>query len=45
MRVLIVAKTRMGGGACIGALSTSGQSLRLMPNPAKHHGLIGVLRR
>ena len=33
--VLIVAKTRMGGGACIGALSTSGQSLRLMPNPAK----------
>ncbi len=35
MRVLIVAKTRMGGGACIGALSTSGQSLRLMPNPAK----------
>ncbi|MFN2203894.1 MAG: RecQ family ATP-dependent DNA helicase, partial [Caldilineaceae bacterium] len=31
MRVLIVAKTRMRGGACIGAISTTGQSLRLVP--------------
>ncbi len=31
MRVLIVAKTRMRSGACIGAISTSGQSLRLVP--------------
>ena len=31
MRVFIVAKTRMGSGACIGAISTAGQSLRLLP--------------
>lgn len=30
MKVVIVAKTRMGGGACIGAISTDGQSVRLI---------------
>jgi ATP-dependent DNA helicase RecQ len=29
MKVLIVAKTRRGNGACIGAISSTGQSLRL----------------
>ena len=31
MRVLIVAKTRMGGGACIGAITETGKSVRLIP--------------
>ena len=31
MKVLIVAKTRMGGGACIGAITEDGESLRLIP--------------
>ena len=31
MRVLIVAKTRMGSGACIGAITETGQSVRLVP--------------
>ena len=31
MKVLIVAKTRMGGGACIGAITEDGKSLRLIP--------------
>ena len=31
MKVLIVAKTRMGGGACIGAITEEGQSVRLIP--------------
>ncbi len=31
MRVLIVAKTRMGGGACIGAITEKGESVRLVP--------------
>ncbi len=31
MRVLIVAKTRMGSGACIGAITESGESVRLIP--------------
>lgn len=31
MRVLIVAKTRMGGGACIGAITENGESVRLIP--------------
>jgi ATP-dependent DNA helicase RecQ len=32
MRVLIVAKTRMRSGACVGAISTEGRSLRLVPD-------------
>ena len=31
MKVFIVAKTRRGSGACIGAVTDSGRSLRLMP--------------
>ncbi len=31
MKVLIVAKTRMGGGACIGAITEEGKSVRLIP--------------
>lgn len=31
MRVLIVAKTRMGSGACIGAITEKGESVRLIP--------------
>ena len=31
MKVLIVAKTRMGGGACIGAITETGESVRLIP--------------
>ena len=31
MRVLIVAKTHMGSGACIGAITETGKSVRLIP--------------
>ena len=31
MRVLIVAKTRMGKGACIGGITQDGESVRLIP--------------
>ena len=31
MRVLIVAKTRMGSGACIGGITETGESVRLVP--------------
>ena len=37
MRVLIVAKTRMGGGACIGAITEKGESVRLIPYNADPH--------
>lgn len=37
MRVLIVAKTRMGSGACIGALTENGESVRLIPFNADEH--------
>ena len=30
MKVLIVAKTRQGNGACIGAISSEGRSIRLV---------------
>ena len=30
IKVLIVAKTRQGSGACIGAISADGRSLRLI---------------
>ncbi len=34
MKVVIVAKTRQGGGACVGGLTFSGRSVRLLhPNP------------
>ena len=39
MRVLIVAKTRMGKGACIGAITEKGESVRLIPlNVDPHDG-------
>ena len=39
MKVLIVAKTRMGGGACIGAITADGKSVRLIPfNEDPHDG-------
>ena len=31
MKVLIVAKTRMGKGACIGGITQDGKSVRLIP--------------
>jgi ATP-dependent DNA helicase RecQ len=34
IRVLIVAKTRRGNGACVGAISSDGRSLRLIPAAA-----------
>ena len=37
MRVLIVAKTRMGKGACIGAITETGESVRLVPFNADPH--------
>ena len=37
MRVLIVAKTRMGAGACIGAITETGESVRLIPFNADPH--------
>ena len=37
MRVLIVAKTRMGKGACIGAITEKGKSVRLVPFNADPH--------
>ncbi len=37
MRVLIVAKTRMGSGACIGGITETGQSVRLVPFGADSH--------
>ena len=37
MRVLIVAKTRMAKGACIGAITETGESVRLIPFNADPH--------
>ena len=37
MRVLIVAKTRMNKGACIGAITETGKSVRLIPFNADPH--------
>ncbi len=37
MRVLIVAKTRMNKGACIGAITEKGESVRLIPYNADPH--------
>ena len=37
MRVLIVAKTHMGSGACIGAITEKGKSIRLVPFNADPH--------
>lgn len=37
MNVLIVAKTRMGTGACIGAITETGDSVRLLAADAEHN--------
>ena len=37
MRVLIVAKTRMGNGACIGGITQHGESVRLIPYEVDPH--------
>lgn len=37
MRVLIVAKTRMGNGACVGGITQQGKSVRLIPCDADPH--------
>jgi ATP-dependent DNA helicase RecQ len=37
-RVLIVARTRRGNGACVGAISHDGRSLRLIPDSPPAHG-------
>ncbi|MGD2049160.1 MAG: DNA helicase RecQ, partial [Chloroflexota bacterium] len=41
MRVLIVAKTRMGKGACIGGISSEGHSLRLVAADAETNEIAG----
>ena len=42
MKVLVVAKTRMGGGACIGGISFEGQSVRLVAANAATHEAAGL---
>lgn len=42
VKVLIVAKTRMGGGACIGGISFEGQSVRLVAANAATHEAAGL---
>ncbi len=41
MRVLIVAKTRMGKGACIGGITQDGKSVRLIPADIDVHDSAG----
>lgn len=42
MKVLVVAKTRMGSGACIGGISLEGQSVRLVAANAATHEQAGL---
>ena len=42
MRVLIVAKTRMGGGACIGGITQDGKSVRLIAAGIDAHDGAGL---
>ncbi len=42
MKVLIVAKTRRGGGACVGAITEKGQSVRLMAADAATNQRAGL---
>ncbi len=37
MKILIVAKTRQGGGACVGGISFDGRSVRLIPASGDTH--------
>ena len=41
MKVLIVAKTRMGKGACIGGITQDGKSVRLIPADTDVHDGVG----
>lgn len=42
MKVLIVAKTRQGGGACIGGITFEGQSVRLIAPDAATNEHVGL---
>ena len=42
MKVLIVAKTRRGSRACIGAITEDGQSVRLIAADEKYNGHAGM---
>lgn len=42
MKVLIVAKTRRGGGACVGGITEKGQSVRLVVTDAATHDRAGM---
>jgi ATP-dependent DNA helicase RecQ len=42
MNVLIVAKTRRGGGACVGGITETGKSVRLIAPDAAHHERAGL---
>ena len=37
MKVLIVAKTRMTSGVCIGGITAEGENVRIIPKNRKHH--------
>lgn len=42
MRVLIVAKTRRGGGACVGGITQRGQNVRLLAADADRNERAGL---
>ena len=42
MKVLIVAKTRRGGGACVGGITETGDSVRLIAYDAAHNERAGL---
>ena len=42
MKVVIVAKTRRGAGACIGAINFDGQSIRLVAADAEQNEYVGL---
>ena len=42
MKVLIVAKTRRGGGACVGGISEHGRSVRLITADAETNERAGM---
>jgi ATP-dependent DNA helicase RecQ len=42
MKVLIVAKTRRGSGACVGGITETGQSVRLIAHGAAHNERAGL---
>ncbi len=42
MKVLVVAKTRRGGGACVGGIAEDGRSVRLVTSDAATNGRAGL---